>query len=452
MKWLILLMLVACGKHEEPVALDLRDRDGDQIKDYKEGEFEKYVANFDKLGKVTGVIKFNTHKLEEISFSNGSDLNEETLKLVTGDDSDLKRDQFFSEWTELKLTLNDQKIQPTVETTTLHIHFDNTEVKPDELVLLNEKVEKQLGNWSEDMRIHLSKNELNGLLSGKMQLVLRKKFPKAEFYLSDSEETIREKTYKVHTFDGTKSRVLYVSKELPFSKLLEFLKIDEITKVTDEDLFFDSKAQGGKRWFQRDFPNGNKAFAFYTIQDLKEVFRNKFNRKKINLERVNGSPVTTLVLDNQAKAKIFLTIRPTRTVRTFSEYTEKTSHRTGSVYHGSDDSWTCTHYKRKIETEVTLIPTVEEFLNNLNVKFDLDKEFKLIEQNDEKGIFWEVMITAPQPNLALSLAGLNSSTFTTTGEHYRDCGHHGKGHTAATPTNFEGKLSFSIESFVEKVQ
>lgn len=450
MKWLIFLILIGCGKHKEPVSLDLRDSDGDQIQNHHEGEFEKYVADFPRLEKVYGIIKFTTHQQEEISFSNHTDLKEDTLKLVTGDDTSLQRDQFFSEWSVLKLLNRDKKFEVSGSSVTLHLHFGPTEVKPDELVLVGGKAEKHLGQWSDYMRVNLSKEEFNGLMKGKNQIALRKKFPKSPFYRTDAEETIRSKTYKVHTFDGTKSKVLYVSKELSFERLKDFLNIDEITIVTDEFLFFNSKDQGGKRWFQRDYPNGNKAIALYSIQDLKSDFRKKFDQKKVILERVNGVPTTSLVLQNNMNSKVYMIIRPSRTMRTFEEYTEVTSHRSGSARQGSDESWKCIHYMRRIKSSSTVITPVEEFVNNLNEKFE--ENLKLLEQNDEKGIFWEIMLNAPEANLTLTLAGLNSTTFTTTGEHYRDCGYKGKGGTAAIPTNIEGKLTFEIETFVEKIQ
>lgn len=452
MKFLILLMLISCGKHEQPTALDLRDSDGDQIQDYQEGEFEKYIADYPRLEKVAGTMRFNTDKMNEVYFSNHSDLKEETLKLLAGDDSSLGRDQFFSEWSELKFSIDDKKFEVSTAKATIQLTFEPVEVKPDELVLVDGNTEKQLGSWTQNMRIELSKEEFNNLMKGKLQLALRKKFPKALFFLSDSDETIRNKTYKVHTYDGKKAKVLYVAKALPLEKLLQYLRINEITKVTDENLFFNSTDKGQAGWFQRNYPNGNKAFAFYPIQDLKTVFRKKFNQKNFKVERLNGAPAASLVLENKINSKIYMLVRPTATKRTFKEYTEVTHHRTGSASQGYDERWSCTHFKRKIETEVTLVPTIEDFLNNLNTKIELSKDFKVIEQFDEKGIFWEVMLTADVANLTLSLQGLNSSTFTTTGEHYVDCGYQGKRSTAATPTNFEGKLSFEIESFVEKFQ
>lgn len=449
MKFLILLMLVACGKHQEPSAIDLRDSDGDQIQNYQESEFDKYVADYDRLEGVSGVIKFLAGKSEELSFTNQSDLKEDTLKLVVGDDSGQQRDQYFSEWSELRLGLSENKIEVQSDLNWLYITFDPMEVKPNELVLIDGKAEKFLGPWSREMRVQLTKVELEGILSGKKKLALRKKFPKAAFYLNDSEETIRAKTYKVYTFNGKKSKVLYVSKELTLAKLLKHLEISEVTNVTDEDLFFNSKAVSDKKWFLREYANGNKALAYYTEQDLKEVFREKFVQTKVKVERLNGYPTSNLSLANAMNSNVFLIVRPSATIRTFKEYTEVSHHRTGSAYHGSDEKWTCTHHKRKIETEVARIPTIEEFVNHLDMGFYVHK---VSEQLDEKGIFWELMLKANVANLTLSLPGLNPSTFTTTGQHYIDCGYQGKGSTAATPTNFEGKLSFEIESFVEKLQ
>lgn len=40
MKWFILIILFACGKHDEPKQLDLRDSDGDQVLNYQESTLE----------------------------------------------------------------------------------------------------------------------------------------------------------------------------------------------------------------------------------------------------------------------------------------------------------------------------------------------------------------------------------------------------------------------------
>ncbi len=373
------------------------------------------------------------------------------MKLISGDIGQVDSEYYFSEWSELKLDLPAIKTTTTSNLNTLHLYFEPTEIEPEEVILLAGKSQKNLGKWSSYMKLHFSKIEFDGFMSGKLKLALRKKFTKAQFYLSESDESIRQKTYKVHFFDGTKSKVSYVSKELPFEKLLKVLGIKGAIKVTDELLFFNSLDRNENQWFEREYLNGNRALVFSSIEELRKNFYNKFTQKKLDLKRENGSP-TAIEFGNKANSKIYLYVRPTKTYRTFEDYTEKTQHRSGSRAHGSDDAWTCIHYLRKVKSVVTEVPTIEEFVNNLNPGLETEKDIQIIEQKDERGIFWEVMISNAVENLTLTLSGLNPSTFTTTGEHAYDCGHRGKGSTAATPTHPEGKLSFVMESFVEKIQ
>lgn len=95
MKWLILLALVsACGKHQEPKALDYRDSDGDQIQNYQETELDKYVANFESLGSISGVLRFNAEKTIELTFNNEHDLNTKTLDLMTANAERVKLEDY----------------------------------------------------------------------------------------------------------------------------------------------------------------------------------------------------------------------------------------------------------------------------------------------------------------------------------------------------------------------
>ena len=134
MKWLILLMLVACGKHEEPAALDFRDSDGDQVQNAYESDFDKYIANVEKLGIIKGVLKFNTGKeIEEISFTNKIDLNEKTLKLIVSNEKRIKKEDYFSETSILRL--EEVKNMPLeAKQYSLQLEFLATNVSPDELL------------------------------------------------------------------------------------------------------------------------------------------------------------------------------------------------------------------------------------------------------------------------------------------------------------------------------
>jgi hypothetical protein len=441
---------MACGKHQEPAAVDLKDSDGDQIQNYREGEFEKYIADFETLGSVTGTISFNGNK-ESIPFSNHTDLKQDTTRLITGESTIEESELYFSEWSELKFKFPEELIESSNNTNILHLHFGPTETEPNELILLEGKTKKKLGKWSAYMKLQLSKEDFNGIMKGKFKLGLVKNFNQAPFFNMLPNESIKTKTIKVHIFDGKKSKVLYVSKELSHEKLLSYLKISHITKVTDESLFFDSMEKSQEQWFQRDFMNGNMAIYYSTVQQLKENFRGKFNQQKIILKRENGKPTNSLDLGNIKAVKVYLKVRPqVQTMRTFSEYTEMSKHISGSRSREFEE-WTCTHYLRKIEQEKSLGPDLGDFLRNLNIQFEPESELKVVEQIDEQGVFWEILVFSAQPNTKLSFMEREANTYTTTGQHYIDCGYKGKNSTSANPTNEEGKLSFEVESFVEKI-
>lgn len=454
MKVLIILMLIiACGKYEEPKPLDLRDSDGDQIRDYLEGDFNKYLADFEALKVIHGVIKYSSIPNHEISFSNQTDLKEDTIKLMTGEMQTMQRDQYFSEWSELKLKLPTELIESHNQLNILHVYFGPTETNPDELVLIEGQSTKPMGQWSDYMRLQLTKDEFNSLMRGKSKLGLRRKFKQERFFLSTSDQSIKSQTYKVHLYDGKRSKIYYVSRNLTVEQFLRYLKIEKVIKVTDEFLFFNSLDQSSKQWFQKEYEDSNIAIAHISIQDLKKDFYKKFHRQSLTLKRDNGVSMNSLILENKDNKRIFLKVRPIiMTSRSFSEYSEVSRHQIGSPRHGTDESWTCLNYMKKIETENVKLPTLEDFFDNLKMPFNLDTQMAFLEQFDERGVFWEIMIVSPPLHWQLTLSELNPSSYTKTGQIAIDCGYKGGYRsTAATLTNPEGQLKFEVESFVEKI-
>ena len=58
MKWLLLILLVSCGKEEMPKAIDLRDADGDQIINAEEINDDVYIADFTPINEINGQLSF----------------------------------------------------------------------------------------------------------------------------------------------------------------------------------------------------------------------------------------------------------------------------------------------------------------------------------------------------------------------------------------------------------
>jgi hypothetical protein len=451
MKWLILMTLLSCGKHEAPTYLDLRDSDGDQVQNFQEYGMDKYIADIRSFGVVEGTLKYSDVNLRETSFTNRNDLKSEIMKLAVGDTS-TNHEKHFSEWSILKLDLSNKLSETSSEVNTVHLHFTNVEIEPDELLLLKGNSRIKLGRWAAYMRVELSKDQFNELMKGKSSLWLKKNVPKKIAHSPNSiNETVVQKTSRLYINDGTDARVLYISKDLDSETLLNHFDITSSTLITDELLFFNSHIQTAPKWFHRDYENGDKVVVYGTLDNLRSYFYNKFEKSTLNLMRENGHPINSLVISNPSKAPVYLRVRPSQVMRTFKEHSESKTHRVGSALHGSDDSWNCNYLKRAIQSEYSILPRVEEFMQYLNMNLN---DVEIIEQRDERGIFWEVKLLNILDNANFSLPTKSPDSFTTTGQYSVKCdrGMPAHANSAAYSTNVEGKLSFEIESFVEKIK
>lgn len=448
MKWLILLALVACGKHQEPGALDLNDSDGDQVLNYQEGDAEKYIADFETLGNVKGRIKFVTDIQGEVNFSNNSYLLQDPMKIMIGDLEKKDLENYFTEWTELKLEITNDTKSPN-QTNLLHLYFDHVDKEPTEVMLTDGKFKRTLGPWSPYMRVTLSKLEFDGLMKGGLRLSLRKNFNSTERFKTTADETIQNKTRKVFFSNGNKTQVLYVAKELPLEKLARYLEIENPKLITNNSLFFNSNDQGGNEWFYRKFQSGDLAIVKTSIQEIKSRFFGRFVKQGEQLKRENGSAVQDLKLYNEAGDLIYLKIRSSQTLRTFSESQRDVRYSVGSRAQGTDDSWVCTHFNRSVDVQTKVKPGVPDLINSLKDASQI-KNLEYLEQIDEKGVFWEVKFTAMSSNLNLSLSDMPSQTYTVIGEYLVNC-ERGRVTRGGSAANVEEHLTFDVESFVEKM-
>lgn len=450
MKWLILLTLISCGKDQVPPALDLADNDGDQIFNQLESDYDKYVANYEGLGIVKGVIKHSAFS-SSLNFSNYSELQSDAMKLMIGEDISSEKKEFFSEWNLLNIDFIDQSFQTSTETNLLHLYFESTQALPDELFLREGKIYRSLGMWAPYMQIQLNKSEFNNLMKGKMKLELKKTLPRGKFQEKDSDLSIKEKTRKVYISNRSKTEVIYVSKNISDKKIRSLLGIHSTVEVSNNLLFFNSQEQGAPQWFEREI-NGEKVFIFSTIHELKKEFHQRMNATNTVLKRENGVPVNHLQLDLKEKSKIYLKLRPQRIMRTFNEYTNSKSHRSGSPRHGSDDSWVCHYYMRNIASETQVLTTIADLFDNLNWDLEHKQDFKYLEQIDDRGVFWEITFISNDLN-TLSIAPRPESTFTTTGQYNFACDRNLSpvASSAGHRTNEENSFSLEIESLVEKI-
>ena len=143
MKWLILVLLISCG-HENPPARDVGDSDGDTIPNYLEtdGALGKYVAEVSPFQEMKGELMFKVnYKPVNVQLSNQSNISDVAKKLLTKSLESMRKEEYFSEWSDLKVESPDLAIPDGDYQVTLAI---NTEDSPQFLMLNNGKSQTEL--------------------------------------------------------------------------------------------------------------------------------------------------------------------------------------------------------------------------------------------------------------------------------------------------------------------
>lgn len=443
MKWLILLALVAsCGKHTEPKAVDLHDSDGDQIQNYEESEFDKYVANVESLKEVRGVLKVYTDKQREFKFSNKYDLKTRTLNIITGNENQLRPEEYFSEWSKIKIESSEIEFKQAQYD--VKLSFDTGSDTPDHVILINGNERTKLADWSQNMTLQLSATTLIDLIKGKAELAMVKKFEHSLAPGQDSNKTIKEKTYRVFYDDGASTKVYYVSKDLSFNDFLAKMKVD-ISVVIDEDYLFFSRGMDEKLWFSREMHNGDKVVVKNSVDVLRETFLKRFTYNKTTIERLNGKSNNSLNFQNKEGAKIYVRFKSFyKTNRTFAE-TQEVRGGGGGGREGNANG-RCTIHRRLVKNDQVQMLNIEDLAQEIMTPDSLVQE-RVEMRSDDTGTYWDMKLDATDLNSTLMFKPLPTNSYVITGVVRSSCDSTG----GTQSTNPEGKLSLEVESYVEKI-
>ncbi len=453
---LIALLLLSCGKKEEPKALDYSDSDGDQRLNHLEQGLDKHVANFEGLGPVDGILRIHGDRLLETEFTNQHPLGDRIADLLVRSENRIMADGFLDENSRLHLVQKFPSNASSTNVTQLSIRFSGASAQADELILVTTEARVLIAKWAREMKFNLSAEQLRALTRGDAYLAVRRRPARGKFFSEDAEQSIREKSYRVYLHDGNTGSAYYVSRELPFE---EFLRAKEIAPfvVTSEDTFFFSDPLVPEEgWFLRELRNGDRIVMHSRFDELRARFLSRFTAHRIVLERINGVPTSSLALGNSAGAKVYLRIRSGEQVtRRFKEFREVRTHaqKEGSR-EGSGGAYVdCTHFLRKIDDEQMKSTTLAEFMTHLVNGVEFLAKATVTDGVDAHGGYWEVMLDNLSPQKELTLSSRAEDTFTVTGEYRNNC--RGKVRSrrgdARERVNSEGKLSFLLESYVEKL-
>lgn len=450
MRWLIFLLIISCGKHQEPKALDLKDDDGDQIVNAQESEINKYIANVEPIGKFSGKLRFQ--HLEEVvmSFSNQfKSVNE----VMVGPDHQTGNKDYLSEGTQIKVYGKTPSLEFKQDSYVVTLTFEEIKSAVQEVLLVSGDMRKSLGKWEPLMKVRISNTDLKDLINGNAHLAISKKYNRETYYEVDQDESVKNHTYRVFINDGKKGEVLYVSKDLSIEKLKETLKIRNTQEVKEDEFFFYNPESDAIRWYQRNFANGDKALVYSSIEKLIQIHKDRFQINKNNLRRDNGYEQNDFSLNNLKLSPIYLIIRATKSMRKFKDSViEKTLTINGPG--GLPISRHCIFSLRNFENLPNQEVSYEEILTQIkmysgNTPFTPSQDNVHMEEGlDERGSFWRLKIVAGIENFRIQL--LNQPTFVTTGQYGTTCEKIGSLQPPVS-TNTEAKFSLEIESYVEKL-
>jgi hypothetical protein len=294
---------------------------------------------------------------------------------------------------------------------------------------------------------------------------LKKASKISPLFKEDTQTTIREKTYKVHYLDNKHSKVMYVSNELTYEEFMDLLHIKKAEFINDNALFFNTHIpSNGDKWFTRQLANGDRILVKTNRDRLRKELLENYTYKKSTISRSNGKMGKFLTLGNKLDAKVFLKLRPgVFTKRSFEESKVKKrhGHGGGGGMHGSGSNfYDCTHFMRNVKKETKHPADIETIMTrslfasqNKAVGLNFFNDAEILEQLDDKGLYWEMKLNDTPVNMVWALPDLPKTTYVVTGEYKNSCSDAAlnRGRGKAHSTNKEGSMSFVVESYVEKI-
>lgn len=448
MKLIILIILISCGKHEEPQYVDIRDKDGDQLLNHEEESIQKYVAHIDEVKKVHGSLSFKEKEVQEIPVSNDFSIKDKILNDMTIDERFLPNESHLLEGEKLKIQTKEVPLL-TKSFYQVDLKFSQDSDSASELILKTSGGEMILGKWEEEMSFQLSKENLSGILRGEFFLFLRKNLTLEKI------QSIKKKTYKLHLLSKQKTEIMYVSKELGTEAIKHSLGIYQTAPYIEDHLLMNEDQSESPQWFLKELQNGDKFLVHISPKELSEKLKSHFVQKKHHLLRLNGQSASHVQLSNSKNAKVYLKIHSfDQTLRTFKEVTKniKHGHGGGGGAHGNGpDRVTCTHFMRVIDQETHHTPSIDFLIKNIN-EVELIENMTIFQGSQGKGNEWVLNFVKTPENMSFSLNHLKTDSYVLTGEYHNSCSFlPSRERESSTYSNLEGKLSIEIESFVEKI-
>lgn len=441
MRWLLLIIIVACGKHKTPRALDLNDNDGDQV--VNELDEDKDLANIHALAPMKGALRYqHQNRNFEIGFATLRDLKTDSLSLLAR--AGIKKEEHFSEWSKLRLETVGEASLSGSKLFDVKLMFESSEGQASNVVIKIGNNVRILKEWKENMVIQMGRQELECVLKDKCHLGLIPKGWKAA-------GPIKDRTARVFFFDGERASVLYVSKKLKWEDFLERFSVHDPQTVQKESLFSPRDGQG-PQWWTKDLGDGDKVLAYVPFDLLRIHFLKGLSESRSSIQRENGMSKKILRIEKNKNGRAYLFLRPKRTLRAFvSRKKEFTRQDGGGGREGNgSERYKCQNWIREIESEHEDTPDLNYLLSNLKIAADqrpVDLE-NIQEGQDEKGPFWMLTLGTGSSEVVFSLIDMPKNDLVITGIYRSSC----QDPVESTPnTHPEAKFILETKAFIENL-
>jgi hypothetical protein len=455
MKLLIMLLIISCGKHITPEALDLADADGDLISNHEEElrGSDKFIADIHQLQEIRGKMEFYSDRFQSrkhlFYFSNIADLKSKTLEIFAHHKKLKVNESFFFEWSQLSFAQNSIN-ELTESFYDVYLKFDATSTPPNDLVLIKHEQVLKTYKWSSDMKIMLSAEMLQALIMGEAHF-------RIQTHLARKESSVKHQTYRVFYKDDEEAKVYYVSKKLPFTDFLNKMKIATHRSLDWDRLLFEKDET--KHWYVRELNEVDKVVTYTSLKELKDSYLKGFTQLQTQIGRKNGRPFQQLDLHKPQSALLLINLRPQLVKRTFKDFvTSERHHAGGGGKEGSSYHYYIYYYQRIIQQEFSSRPSLEAFLNEIQIRLDGELlkndqayQIKVMETHDDQGLLWQISIAENCQQLQIAMPQRPAETYVPTGVY--KIHHEEKPNVRVNPqyTNDEAEYSFHVEAFIEKL-
>ncbi len=455
MKHLLLLIILSACNHEMPAKKNLADTDGDQIRDeYESSESQRYIADVTPLGKIKMELTFQQGRqaIESpaIQLENFNSLDEYILKLMVKNVKTLPMNDYFFEFSEMKVTSGEYPKEINQERVGIRLKLIETD-QTVQVGYFEEGNHKSMGDIHKVRDFILPKSEVDNLISGKAYLTISSNIKKP-FYEMTQHQTIKEKTYRVYFRDEEGTKVYYVANELNFKDFLKVLNINEYQMIDEVSLLTTTYDLQESSWWVRNLNATDKVVVKENLKNLSDEYLLGFEQDKIKMVRKNGVTNRTLDFSKDMNARALLKIRSLKTINEFSTRTAKEYYINGRRSEG--EMCTSVNHYRSIKDVFETTYSEDDFKNDFQLIADnnLVNNFELKPSEDEKGFFWELTVPEGISNFKLILNNLPESDYLRLGNFKSSCFSFQNGpkpgKVLVTP---EAELSLEIETYLEKI-